>query len=104
MTAPKKPTTSSADCSSANPVQPPTIEQVAWVFERLNLALDRRVTFRFLIYDLMGFGLDAYKPLYLAGGMNIINALYTDEELEKEQAMQRQEVLAELRLYRFSCD
>jgi len=30
-------------------------------------------SFRLLIYDLLGFGPDAYAPLYLAGGMSVTN-------------------------------
>jgi hypothetical protein len=30
-------------------------------------------TFRYLIYDRLGFGPEAYVPLYLAGGMHISN-------------------------------
>ncbi len=30
-------------------------------------------TFRYLIYDRLGFEADAYMPLYLAGGMDISN-------------------------------
>ena len=30
-------------------------------------------TFRYLIYDRLGFGPEAYVPLYLAGGMHIAN-------------------------------
>ena len=30
-------------------------------------------TFRYLIYDRLGFGPEAYVPLYMAGGMHIAN-------------------------------
>jgi hypothetical protein len=50
----------------------PTIEQVAWVFEKLIKDIG---TFRYLIYDKMGFKATAYRPLYEAGGMAINNAL-----------------------------
>jgi hypothetical protein len=30
-------------------------------------------TFRYLIYDRLGFGPEAYIPLYMAGGMHISN-------------------------------
>lgn len=52
----------------------PTIEQVAWVFERLREHLREPGTFRHLIYDRLGFDYDAYTPLFLAGGMDISNA------------------------------
>lgn len=41
-------------------------------------------TFRYLIYDRLGFGPEAYVPLYLAGGMHISNEFdlkaYKDED------------------------
>lgn len=37
-------------------------------------------TFRYLIYDRLGFGPDAYLPLYLAGGMEISNEFSLREE------------------------
>lgn len=33
-------------------------------------------SFRHLIYDILGFGPDAYRPLYEAGGMALTNMLY----------------------------
>jgi len=35
-------------------------------------------TFRYLIYDRLGFGPEAYVPLYLAGGMHISNHFELD--------------------------
>lgn len=35
-------------------------------------------TFRYLIYDRLGFGTDAYVPLYMAGGMEITNGYPAD--------------------------
>jgi len=61
----------------------PTVEQVAWVFEQLIKDIG---TFRYLIYDKMGFDSDAYGVLYEAGGMAINNALdeiYHVEENKK---------------------
>ena len=51
----------------------PTIEQVAWVFNKIKDA--RGGSFCYLIYDCMGFDSSAYFPLYLAGGMAIMNAM-----------------------------
>ena len=55
----------------------PTIEQVAWVFHKINENAGNG-SFRYLIYDRMGFGPEAYIPLYEAGGMKINNAFYKD--------------------------
>ena len=41
----------------------PTIEQVAWVFDCLLESARVQGTYRYLIYDLMGFGNEAYEPL-----------------------------------------
>lgn len=45
----------------------------AWVFAAIVAHARDRGTFRFLIYDRLGFGPDAYLPLYDAGGMDISN-------------------------------
>jgi hypothetical protein len=42
-------------------------------------------SFRYLIYDRLGFGPEAYIPLYLAGGMHISNHFEIDRiEGEKD--------------------
>jgi len=53
----------------------PTVEQVAWVFEKIIDNVKKGGTFRYLIYDEMGFDSSAYLPLYEAGGMSINNAM-----------------------------
>lgn len=54
----------------------PSINQVAWVFGCLYDSLNRGgCSFRKTIYGLMGYGPEAYVPLYLAGGMSITNAI-----------------------------
>ena len=67
-------------------MEKPTIEQVAWVFQQI---MDNagKGTFRYLIYDRMGFGPDAYEPLYRAGGMainNAMDAVYNEDEIKGE--------------------
>jgi hypothetical protein len=47
----------------------------AWVFAAIVAHARDRGTFRFLIYDRLGFEPDAYLPLYDAGGMDISNEL-----------------------------
>ena len=64
----------------------PTVEQVAWVFQQI---MDNagKGTFRYLIYDRMGFDSNAYDPLYRAGGMainNAMDAVYNEDEVEGE--------------------
>lgn len=62
----------------------PTIEQVAWVFRHLYNQTLEGGSFRYLIYDRMGFGPEAYESLYKAGGMVLTNILYTEYERSKE--------------------
>lgn len=61
----------------------PTIEQVAWVMQHILQNAKEKGSYRYLIYERMGFDFDAYAPLYLAGGMDINNLLlesmYPDE-------------------------
>lgn len=45
----------------------------AWVFEAIVKHATDGGSFRYLIYDRLGFEHDAYVPLYLAGGMVISN-------------------------------
>lgn len=45
----------------------------AWVFDNLCKHAEEGGTFRYLIYDRLGFDSDAYVPLYMAGGMTISN-------------------------------
>ena len=59
----------------------PTIEQVAWVFAHLWDHMQDTSTFRYLIYNRMGFDKAAYYPLYTAGGMAISDCFAELEEL-----------------------
>lgn len=57
-------------------MEKPTIEQTAWVFEKLCEHLFEGGSFRYLIHDRMGYGTEAYQVFYEAGGMVLNNALY----------------------------
>ena len=46
---------------------------VAWVFQAIVDHAKEGRSYRYLIYERLGFGPDAYVPLYLAGGMSISN-------------------------------
>jgi hypothetical protein len=52
---------------------------VAWAFAKIVEHGREGGTFRYLIYDRMGFNGDAYVPLYDAGGMVISNELDLSE-------------------------
>lgn len=66
-------------------INKPTIEQTAWVFEKLCDHLMEGGTFRYLIYDRMGYEPKAYQPLYEAGGMALSNAFCDLRELQDKQ-------------------
>ena len=51
----------------------PSKEQVAWVFKHLCDAMKEPGTFRYLIYNRMGFPKESYSDLYHAGGMTLTN-------------------------------
>jgi len=45
----------------------------AWVMKNVVDHAEEGGSFRYLIYDRLGFDMDAYVPLYQAGGMTITN-------------------------------
>ena len=47
----------------------------AWVISKVDDHGNGGGSFRYLIYNRMGFGPEAYVPMYEAGGMNITNEL-----------------------------
>jgi hypothetical protein len=51
------------------------LDIAAWVISKIDEHGTNPGSFRYLIYQLLGFGPDAYVPLYEAGGMNITNEL-----------------------------
>jgi hypothetical protein len=56
----------------------------AWVIEKIVEAGRDGYSFRGLIYDLLGFGPDAYLPLNQAGGMVITNEFLVTESLPED--------------------
>lgn len=59
-----------------------------WVIKNICENAEVGGSFRYLIYNKLGFSHDAYVPLYLAGGMNITNELdlqkNTDQSTERD--------------------
>lgn len=51
------------------------LDIAAWVISKIDDHGNSPGSFRYLIYNRLGFDLDAYVPLYEAGGMNITNEL-----------------------------
>lgn len=70
-------------------MEKPTIEQVAWVFQKLVQHLDEGGSYRYLCYERLGFDESSYVPLYRAGGMALSNLMHDHndllEQLEKIQ-------------------
>jgi len=56
----------------------PTVAQVAFVFAALREHAQHGGTYRYLIYERLGFDESAYGLLCLAGGMFLSNMLYSD--------------------------
>lgn len=54
------------------------LDIAAWVISKIDEHGTGPGSFRYLIYERLGFGPDAYVPLYEAGGMNITNELDYD--------------------------
>jgi hypothetical protein len=57
----------------------------AYVFRMLKEHMNEGGTYRYLIYDRLGFGPEAYTALYVNGGMDLSNAFHDIRELEKEE-------------------
>ena len=53
----------------------PTLEQVAWVFRKLVEHMEQPGSYRYLIYERMGYGLEAYGALF-PDGMTLSNAFH----------------------------
>ena len=65
------------------------LDIAAWVISKIDEHGVDGGSFRYLIYERLGFGPDAYVPLYEAGGMNITN------ELDYEAIPNLQKIIAE---------
>jgi hypothetical protein len=79
------------------------LDIAAWVISKIDEHGNDPGSFRYLIYNLLGFGPDAYVPLYEAGGMNITNELDystvgTLMKIIEEQAIENKELKAFARI------
>ena len=62
----------------------PPLEHTAWVLSKIDDFINGGGgTFRYLIYETMGYGPEAYQPLYAAGGMNLTNFICNADEAEE---------------------
>jgi len=71
--------------SGEAPMQKVTVQQAAWVIQHFADNLNRPGSFRKVIYDRMGYGPEAYQPLYEAGGMALTNGACELEEWNQIQ-------------------
>ena len=58
----------------------------AQVFEKIVEHAKDGGSFRYLIYERLGFGADAYLPLYKAGGMTISNEFCLNKQDEAKRS------------------
>jgi len=81
------------------------LEIAAWVISKIDEHGLAPGSFRYLIYDRLGFGPDAYVPLYEAGGMNITNELDYDQKSDLRKIIQEQGIEnKELKQFAQICD
>ena len=81
------------------------LEIAAWVISKIDEHGGSPGSFRYLIYNRLGFGPDAYVPLYEAGGMNITNELDYDQKDDLRKIIQEQAIEnKELKQFARVCD
>jgi len=51
------------------------IQAAVVIFRKLNEQVKAKGSFRFMIYNVFGWSMKSYSPIYAAGGMNINNML-----------------------------
>jgi hypothetical protein len=64
----------------------------AWVISHIDDHGNGGGSFRYLIYNRLNFGPDAYVPLYEAGGMNITNELDYDAMSNIAEVMREEKI------------
>jgi hypothetical protein len=75
----------------------------AWAMKHIVEHAQDPGSFRYLIYERMGFGPDAYVPLYEAGGMEISNE-FDMERIDNIRAKVREEKIDALKPLLGLCD
>jgi hypothetical protein len=81
------------------------LDITAWVISKIDEHGNNPGSFRHLIYGLLKFDLDAYVPLYEAGGMNITNELdYERGDLLREIVKKNKIENKELKRHALICD
>ena len=75
----------------------------AWVMKHIVEHAKEGGSFRYLIYERLGFGLDAYVPLYMAGGMEISNE-FDMERIDNIREKVREEKIVDLKPLLGLCD
>jgi len=77
----------------------------AWVISKIDEHGEEPGSFRYLIYHRLGFGPEAYVPLYEAGGMNITNELDYAQRQQLSDIIRREKIdNVELKTFALVCD
>ncbi len=66
----------------------------AWVMKHIVEHAKEGGSYRYLIYDRLGFGPDAYVPLYEAGGMEISNEFDMDRMDRIKEKVREEKIVA----------
>jgi len=82
-----------------------TLAIVCWTISKIDQHGNDPGSFRHLIYSLMGFGPEAYVPVYEAGGMNITNELdYSSQDYGRNIIREEKIENKKLKQYFSICD
>jgi hypothetical protein len=66
----------------------------AWVMRHIVEHAQDPGSFRYLIYQRLGFGSDAYVPLYMAGGMEISNEFDMERTNRIKEKVREEKIVA----------
>jgi hypothetical protein len=81
------------------------LDIACWVINKIDQHGRNPGSFRNLIYGLLRFDLNAYNPLYTAGGMNITNELdYSTNDTLRDIIERHQIENVELKKFALICD
>jgi hypothetical protein len=76
----------------------------AWVFKHINEQAKEGGTYRYLIYDRLGFNMDAYVPLWEVGGIELSNMLFDARKKEEIVEIVRENKIEALKSVLYLCD
>lgn len=76
----------------------------AWVFKHIIAQAAEGGTYRYLIYDRLGFDMDSYVPLYDVGGLELSNMLYDVRQMKDIIKIVRENKIESLKSLLYICD